>query len=516
MDPSTTSRSLAGFASTAVTLPCPTPSASTTSAPINSWTKSAAGSSSGSAASRAPRRRSAASRSVTPSKQTRWHVRCGRTETTVSCAGDAPAPCGDDRHPRAWLQALGPVRHEHHDDLTCEPVGLDDSADLEERHVPPAQSTMSTVASDPSRAAAARTSTRRACATRPRLPMIRPMSPGATWRSKRVPLRPASDPTTTASGSSTIERRDVLEHRARDATRDAVAGSSSDPVHGAFAPSTSSSSRRRRARRRRSSASSSSSAWSASLAGRRLRRRRRRRYEPKSGPSNTGVSEAIGFLSHSLSTAAACSRGFDGLRHPPRLGHRRSLGGGRSTVTSALRGLLRRLLFRLFAAFLAGFLGRGPFLGRLALFPRRFRRLGRPRRRRTHPTRRRSRESCARSRSPRALHQPGDGLGVVHLEERRSARGTYVPMASMNRPSRGERLSATTIRYVGCFFFPSASSGASRPRLSRFLWCRSKSGAGLPRLAAGGRHPATLAFLRLRRGGPAPSSPTNASASASP
>ena len=35
-----------------------------------------------------------------------------------------------------------------------------------------------------------------------------------------------------------------------------------------------------------------------------------------------------------------------------------------------------------------------------------------------------------------------------------SSRGAYWPMISMNRPSRGERPSATTTRYVGCFFFP--------------------------------------------------------------
>src|SRR5215471_5154020 len=35
-----------------------------------------------------------------------------------------------------------------------------------------------------------------------------------------------------------------------------------------------------------------------------------------------------------------------------------------------------------------------------------------------------------------------------------SCRGWYCPMISMKRPSRGLRPSATTTRYVGCFFLP--------------------------------------------------------------
>src|SRR5207237_3780142 len=35
-----------------------------------------------------------------------------------------------------------------------------------------------------------------------------------------------------------------------------------------------------------------------------------------------------------------------------------------------------------------------------------------------------------------------------------SSRGPYFPMISTKRPSRGDRASATTTRYVGCFFLP--------------------------------------------------------------
>src|SRR4029453_11285887 len=35
-----------------------------------------------------------------------------------------------------------------------------------------------------------------------------------------------------------------------------------------------------------------------------------------------------------------------------------------------------------------------------------------------------------------------------------SGRGAYTPTISMNRPSRGDRESAATTRYVGCFFLP--------------------------------------------------------------
>ena len=52
---------------------------------------------------------------------------------------------------------------------------------------------------------------------------------------------------------------------------------------------------------------------------------------------------------------------------------------------------------------------------------------------------------CAASRAPTSSSiWTNDG----------SWRGAYCPMISMKRPSRGERPSATTTRYVGCFFLP--------------------------------------------------------------
>src|SRR5581483_2793523 len=112
--------------------------------------------------------------------------------------GEVAALGGEDR---AGVDPLGAIGDEVDHHLALEAVGLGDAPHLEHR-----QSTMSTLASMPSRAPAARTTVRMAWATRPRLPMILPMSSGATWRRSATRPRLSLTSTTTASGSSTIWR----------------------------------------------------------------------------------------------------------------------------------------------------------------------------------------------------------------------------------------------------------------------------------------------------------------------
>src|SRR5436309_14069466 len=72
-------------------------------------------------------------------------------------------------------------------------------------------------------------------------------------------------------------------------------------------------------------------------------------------------------------------------------------------------------------------------------------------------------------------------------------------MFSMNRPSRGDRLSAATTRYVGCFFFPiriRRSFTATSVFLGRFRPCQSNSSVELrPARRPLGGDPATLLSL---------------------
>ena len=85
----------------------------------------------------------------------------------------ALAPGGASTAARPGARRSGAVGDEHDDDLTGEPVGLDDPADLEERPLASSRRGASRSVDDvdrglqPSRAAAARTSVRKACAVRP-------------------------------------------------------------------------------------------------------------------------------------------------------------------------------------------------------------------------------------------------------------------------------------------------------------------------------------------------------------
>ena len=92
------------------------------------------------------------------------------------------------------------------------PCGRRDVAYFEQHGA--AQSAMSTKTSSPSRAAAARVTARIACAVRPRRPITRPTSPGPTCKLSRTgwPSAPPLVSTPTASGSSTRWRGQVLEH----------------------------------------------------------------------------------------------------------------------------------------------------------------------------------------------------------------------------------------------------------------------------------------------------------------
>ena len=75
----------------------------------------------------------------------------------------------------------------------------------------------------PSAAPAARVTWRSACTTRPRLPMRRPMSPLSAWTSSETSPRRSIRSTSTASGSSAIERVTCSTTRLGAATDDAVA-----------------------------------------------------------------------------------------------------------------------------------------------------------------------------------------------------------------------------------------------------------------------------------------------------
>src|SRR5690606_5371419 len=116
----------------------------------------------------------------------------GRVAGVVALEGDDPAVlvapgAGDDQLAGVGVQdgpggqALVAVGREPDDDLAAHAVGPADLPDVEEPAPvlgPPggAQSSNSTSTSVPSRTAAARTTVRMACATRPRLPITRPMS----------------------------------------------------------------------------------------------------------------------------------------------------------------------------------------------------------------------------------------------------------------------------------------------------------------------------------------------------
>src|SRR6185437_5623334 len=100
------------------------------------------------------------------------------------------SPAGDRDEVGSGVEPFDAIRDEIDRDLSAQTVRTADPPDLEQRHGwVVRQSTMSTVASVPSLAAAARTTDRSACATRPRRPMIRPMSDPATCRSSRSPPR---------------------------------------------------------------------------------------------------------------------------------------------------------------------------------------------------------------------------------------------------------------------------------------------------------------------------------------
>ncbi len=73
---------------------------------------------------------------------------------------------------------------------------------------------------------------RMACATRPRRPIIRPMSPGATWMRKRVPRLRLLGLDHHGIGLTGEGPGDVVEHGAGAAPVDAVAGHVVDAVAG--------------------------------------------------------------------------------------------------------------------------------------------------------------------------------------------------------------------------------------------------------------------------------------------
>src|SRR5207245_8813988 len=60
--------------------------------------------------------------------------------------------------------------------------------------------------------------------------------------------------------------------------------------------------------------------------------------------------------------------------------------------------------------------------------------------------------TCSVGRAP--LRSQPTALSLSMFTRDGSALGSYVPRISMNRPSRGERPSAATTRYVGCLVFP--------------------------------------------------------------
>ena len=76
---------------------------------------------------------------------------------------------------------------------------------------------------------AAPTTVRMAWATRPRRPITRPMSSGATWMRKRASAADSSVSTTTASGSLARTAGDVVEHGHRRPAVDPVARHVVDP-----------------------------------------------------------------------------------------------------------------------------------------------------------------------------------------------------------------------------------------------------------------------------------------------
>ncbi len=149
---------------------------STTGEPMSSCTQSVVGvgRSSGSARSTAPRSSSAVSRLVTPSKCTIQRSWCGRDAATTR------RPVAGDEHRRPGRGAEVSVGGEGDHDLAPEARGPWSIRPTSRQASTGAQSTNSTSTSTPSRAAAARTTVRIDWATRPRLPMTRPMSPAPT------------------------------------------------------------------------------------------------------------------------------------------------------------------------------------------------------------------------------------------------------------------------------------------------------------------------------------------------
>ena len=220
------------------------PARSTTAAPISSCTHSASGSSIGSARRR--RRRSALG-----ARRGRRRPRSARSSRPGAGRDDATASGRRDRSastaPGATRSAGSVTRSTTTSPRS--PCGLSDRSDLEQGsgHAQSASQTVSRRSRRRPRrrrvTAAARSTVRIGCAMRPRLPITRPMSPGATLTSRLTPRRPSTASTSTASGSSTSART-----RYSSTARAVAAGMRLAPS--SSSASSSSSSRRSRNRRR--------------------------------------------------------------------------------------------------------------------------------------------------------------------------------------------------------------------------------------------------------------------------